>query len=103
MKNYDPTKPLIYISYVDMNNLYGLGMSGYLAYGGFKWLKTVDGFDVNSVIEKSRIGYILEVDQEYPDELHYLHNDYPLAPEKIATSYLICCHIIVKKLLTNME
>ena len=27
-------------------------------------------------------GYILEVDLEYPDEWHELHNDYPLAPEK---------------------
>ena len=61
-------------------------MSGYLPYGGFKWLKNVDGFDVNSVSEKSPIGYFLEVDLEYPDELHELHNDYPLAPEKLAVS-----------------
>ena len=43
--------------------------------------------DVNSIIEVSPIGYILEVDLEYPDELHVLHNDYPLAPEKLAIPY----------------
>ena len=70
-----------------MNNLYGWAMSGYLPYGGFKWLKNVDGFDVKSISEKSPMGYILEVDLEIPDELHALHNDYPLAPEKLAISY----------------
>ena len=44
------------------------------------------GFDVNSVSEKSPMGYFLEVYLEYPDELHELHNDYPLAPEKLAIS-----------------
>ena len=70
-----------------MNNLYGCGMSDYLPYGGFKWLKSVDNFDLNSISEKSPIGYILEVDLEYLDELHVLDNDYPLAPEKLAVSY----------------
>ena len=32
------------------------------------------------------LGYFLEVDLDYPDELHELHNDYPLAPEKLAVS-----------------
>ena len=73
--------------YLDMNNLYGCGMSDYLPYGGFKWLKSVDNFDLNSISEKSPIGYILEVDLEYLDELHVLDNDYPLAPEKLAVSY----------------
>ena len=91
MKNYDPTKPSIYISYLDMNNLYGWAMSGYLPYGGFKWLKNVDGFDVNSISEKSPIGYILEVNLEYPDELHLLHNDYPLAPENLQF-LMTCCN-----------
>ena len=49
-----------------------------------------------SISEKSSIGYILEVDLEYPDELHALYNDYPLAPEKIAI--MTCCQIIVKKI-----
>ena len=61
-------------------------MSEYLPYEGFKWLKNVDGFDMISVSEKSPIGYFLEVGLEYPDELHELHNNYPLAPEKLAVS-----------------
>ena len=61
-------------------------MSDDLPYGGFKLLKNVDGFDVNSVSEKSLTGYILKVDLEYLDELHALHNDYSLAPEKLAIS-----------------
>ena len=54
--------------------------------GKFKWLKNVDGFDVNSISEKNPIGFFVEVDLEYPNELHELHNDYPLAPEKLAVS-----------------
>ena len=59
-------------------------MSQYLPYWEFRWLKNVDKFDLNSISENSSIGYILEVDFNYPDELHYLHNNYPLAPEKLA-------------------
>ena len=70
-----------------MNNLYDWAMSGYLPHGRFKWLKNVDNFDVNSIGEESSIGYILEVDLKYPDKLHVLHNDYPLAPEKIGIPY----------------
>ena len=61
-------------------------MSEYFPYKEFEWLKNVDEFDVNSINEKSEIGYFLEVDLEYPDELHELHNDYPLAPEKLAVT-----------------
>ena len=87
MKNYDPTKSSKYIEYLDKNNLYGWAMSGYLPYEGFKWLENADNFDVNSISEKSPIGYILEADLEHPGELHALHNDYPLAPEKLAIPY----------------
>ena len=62
INNYDPTKPSKYISSVDMNNLCGWGMSGYLPYGGFIWLKNVTNFYVNSISEKVPIGYIIEVD-----------------------------------------
>ena len=63
-----------------MNNLYAWAISEYLPYGGFEWLKNVDRFEIGE------IGCFFEVDLEYPDELHELHNDYPLAPEKLAVS-----------------
>ena len=87
MNDYDSEKPSTFITYLDKNNLYGWTMSEYLPYGEFEWLKNVDELDVMSINEKSDVGYILEVDLKYPDELHELHNDYPLAPEKLAISY----------------
>ena len=87
MKNYDPPKQSIYISYPDMNNFYAWAMSDYLPFCRFKLLKNVDKFDVNSISKNNPVGYILQVDLKYPDEVHVLHNDYPLAPEKLAISY----------------
>ena len=87
IKHYDPKKLSKFITYLDMNNLYGWSMSSYLLYGRFKWLKSVNKFDVKSISKNNLVGYILEVDLKSPDELHVLHNDYPLAPEKLAISY----------------
>ena len=59
-------------------------MSQYLPHSEFKWLnrKEINGFYLNSIEKNSSIGYLLEVDLNYPDDLHELHNDYPSAPEK---------------------
>jgi hypothetical protein len=32
------------------------------------------------------IPCVLEVDLEYPEELHVLHNEYPLAPERVVVN-----------------
>ena len=61
-------------------------MSKYLPYERFEWLKNVDELDVMSITEKSPIECFLEVYLQYPDELHELNNDYPLATEKLAVS-----------------
>ena len=55
--------------------------------GGFKWLKNVDNFDGNLISENTSIGYILPIDLKHPEKLHELHNDYPLAPEKLAIPF----------------
>ena len=40
-------------------------------------------FDLNKYTSNSSRGFVLEVDLEYPKELWELHNDYPLAPDKL--------------------
>ena len=69
MKNYDPTSASSCKQFMGNEWEKRLRNDGYLAYGGFKWLKNVVNFDVNSISEKSPIGYILEVGLEYPEEI----------------------------------
>ena len=83
MKNYDPEKESSYIPYLDANNLYGWAMSQKLPTGDFRWIPSPEYINLDSYDENSAKGLILEVDLEYPPELHRLHNDYPLAPEKM--------------------
>ena len=108
----------INIVYWDMNNLYGTVMSfDYLPYEGFKWLTTeeIKVFDLDMISENSKIGYIFGVDLEYCNELHDIHNDYPLCPEHISVNHEMlsnyCKNIVdrynikvggVKKLITNL-
>ena len=52
IENYDSKNPSTFITCLYMNNLYGWGMSEYLPYGGFEWLKNVDKFDINLISKK---------------------------------------------------
>ena len=52
--------------------------------GNFHWISSPEYINLDSYDENSTNGLILEVDLEYPPELHHLHNDYPCAPEKIS-------------------
>ena len=60
-------------------------MSQYLPYEGFKWVK-INNEIINRILNEkdgSLHGHFLEVDLDYPENLHNSHEDYPLAPEKI--------------------
>ena len=88
MREYDEKAPSKYIMYLDANNLYGWAMSQYLPTGSFKWLteKQINKINLAQYNEDSNKGLLLEVDLEYPKELHNLHNDYPLGAEKVKVS-----------------
>ena len=83
MKDFNKELVSKYIMYFDANNLYGWAMSQYLPTSDFKWLTNFEKFDVMSIPDDNKKGYILEVDLEYPLELHDLHSDYPLVAEKL--------------------
>ena len=85
MENFDENKPSKYIMYLDANNLYGWAMSQYLPTGNFKMLtkEQIKKTNLANYSEEHDEGLLLEVDLDYPQELHDLHNDYPLAPEKL--------------------
>ena len=88
MKEYDEKAPSKYIMYLDANNLYGWAMSQHLPTGNFKWMtdKEISKIDLGKYKADGNQGMILEVDLEYPQELHDIHNDYPVAPEKVKVS-----------------
>ena len=87
MKSYDKSKESSYIQYLDANNLYGVAMSEKLPIYGFKWVNDISGINekfVKSYDKKdSDKGYILEVDVDYPSQLHKLHSDMPFLPERM--------------------
>ena len=75
--DYDSSLPSTYISYLDANNLYGRAMIEPLPTSDFRWMNEEELEDWRN------FPCTLEVDFKYPEHLHDLHNDYPLAPESL--------------------
>ena len=99
MAAYDEESPSKYVMYLDANNLYGWAMSQYLPTGNFRWMtdKEINRIDLGKYKADGKKGLILEVDLEYPRELHDLHNDYPVAPEKAKDMLSGYCKKIAEK------
>ena len=76
-EKFDSSQPSKFVPYLDANNLYGWAMMKPLPVGDFHWM--------NKEELENWMDYpcVLEVDLEYPEELHETHNDYPLAPERL--------------------
>ena len=73
LKTYTPKHESKHIIYLDVNNLYGYAMSKFLPTSGFKWIDPKE-FDWSKYISNRSKGCVLEVNLEYPKELHELHN-----------------------------
>ena len=87
---YDDKRATKYITYLDANNLYGWAMCKPLPTHDFKWM------DDDELTSWKKQACILEVDLEYPKQLHDRHNDYPLAPERLVLGK-------VEKLVPNLN
>ncbi|GFX34205.1 DNA_pol_B_2 domain-containing protein [Trichonephila clavipes] len=82
MSNFNPDDEIKYLMYLDANNLYGYAMSKYLPLNDFVWSdNNLTEQDILNLSDESNVVYVLEVDLEYPFDLHDKHSDFPLAPE----------------------
>ena len=76
LKSFDADKPTSHITYLDANNLYGHSTMQLLPTKLLDWINPKD-FNLDNYSNDNSIGFFLEVDLDYLDELHDLHNDYP--------------------------
>ena len=73
-------------------------MSQKLPVNNFEWIDDTSQFNedfMKSHNEESDKGYFLEVDVQYSEKLHQLHNDLPFLPDRMTIEK-------VKKLATNL-
>ena len=86
MKNYDKYKESLCLQYWDVNTFYGWAMSQKLPVNNFEWIEDTLQFNedfIKTYNEESDEGCFLEVDVQYPENLHNLHNDLPFFPERM--------------------
>ena len=70
----------IKILYIDANNLYGHSMSQYLPYDEIKFDNNISLEDILNTPDDSDIGYFIEVDLQYPDNIKEKTKNFPFAP-----------------------
>ena len=79
--------------------LLGWAMSQKFPVNNFEWIKDTSQFNeelLKNYNEENDEGYFLEVDIQYPEKLHELHNDLPFIPERMKIER-------VEKLVANLH
>ena len=88
MEDYGKNKESSYIQYWDVNNLYVWAKPKKIPVNNFEWIKDTFQFNedfMKNYNEESDEGYFVEVDVQYLEKLHELHNDLPFLPERTKT------------------
>ena len=98
MKDYDKNKQSSYLKYWDLHNLYGWAVSQKLSINNFEWMEFTSFFNedfIKNYNEENDEEYFSEVDIQYPEKLHELHNYLPFLPERMKLGKF-------EKLVTNL-
>ena len=86
MKDYDKNKESSYLQYLDVNNLYGWAMLQKLPVNNFQRIEESSQFNedlTNNYNVESNEKYFVEVNVQYPENVHNIYNDLPFLPKRI--------------------
>ena len=95
---YSPDEKSTYLQYLDANNLYEWAMIQKLPTHGFSWEKVEDFTPekIDKLVKKDNTGFILELDVEYPKEVHKNHKELIFLAERMKIGK-------VEKLVPNLK
>ena len=99
MNDYHENKESSYISYWDVNNLYGFAMMQKLSTFNFKWIENISQFNevfIKNYDEKSEVGCILKIYVKYLEKIYEPLGDLPFLPERTKIEK-------VEKLVINLQ
>ena len=86
LQDNDKRKESSYIQYWNVNNLYGWVISQTFPVNNFAWIKNTSQFNedfIRNYNAERDEGYFLEVDIQYLEKLHELHNDLSFLPKRM--------------------
>ena len=91
LPTYNSSQKQTFGFFIDANNLYGGIKEKFPLPSKNFVLKREGEVDLQEILNTpsdSPVGYVLEVDLHYPDHLHDLYTDFPLAPTKETINFV---------------
>ena len=91
--SFDVSQPSVHGAFFYVTSIYAGTMQQTLPLDPYSWNETITLAKDLNTSDVSPFCYFVEVDLDYPIELHDSHNDLPLAPEKLSNqqSWLSLC------------